>query len=415
MRGNELLQELVGFGVLNFWITAALGLAWAMAWLFRRHAAMRHLIRLIALMALPAIPVLAYLSPPHYPVRVRLPDAVSAVARSFVAQRPVVRSTDRPPVMSDGTKPDPGMTRHRRKGTNWRLISIALVGVWAGGILVFALRPLVALFGLRRLYRNSEAGHLTAVDRSALEARIGLRRAWELRVDKAAAATTAMTWGFMRPVVLLPSDAPSWSEDRHRAVLLHELAHVQRADSLTQVLTYGVCALYWFHPGVWLTASAMRQDAEAAADDTVLRSGMKPSIYAYELMQMVRQLSGRHAGSGLVSVSFLRRSKIETRICAIVDKEFERGGVSWRNAQILLALSAMVVATMLIARPSVSVAVRLEKPQVMRAVDRPQRRGPHHSGRTSVAFILAEKLPFRAPALARLRARWAHFAAQKLL
>ena len=65
MRGNELLQALVGFGVLNFWITVALGLAWAMAWVFRRHAAMRHLIRLTALMALPAIPVLAYVSPPH--------------------------------------------------------------------------------------------------------------------------------------------------------------------------------------------------------------------------------------------------------------------------------------------------------------------------------------------------------------
>lgn len=371
MRGNELLQALVGFAVLNFWITAALGLAWAMARLFRRHAAMRHLIRLTALMALPAIPVLAYLSPPHYPLRVRLPVTVSDVARSFVAQKPVVHSTDRPPVMSDGTRPDPATPRHRRKVTHWRLIGIALVGVWAFGVLVFALRPLVAILGLGRLYRNSEAGHLTAIDRSALDEHIGLKRPWELRFDKAGAATTAMTWGFARPVVLLPGHAMQWPEDRHRAVLLHELAHAQRADSLTQILTYFVCALYWFHPGVWLTASAMRQDAEGAADDTVLRSGVKPSIYAYELMQMARQSSGRHAGPGLVSVSFLRRSKIETRISAIVDKELQREGVSWRNAQILLALSALIVAAMLMSRPSVSVSVRSEKPRFMHAADRP--------------------------------------------
>lgn len=370
MRGNELLQALVGFGVLNFWITAALGLAWAMAWVFRRHAAMRHLIRLTALMALPAIPVLAYVSPPHYPLRVPLPVTVSNVARSFVAQKRITHSTDRPRAMSDGTRADPGMPLRRRKATNWRLIGIALVGVWAGGALIFALRPLVAIFGLRRLYRNSEPGRLTAADRSALEKHIGLTRPWELRFDTAGAATTAMTWGFARPVVLLPSDAPIWSDDRHRAALLHELAHAQRADSLTQVLTYCVCALYWFHPGVWLTASAMRQDAEGAADDTVLRSGVKPSIYAYELMQMARQLSGQRAGSGLASVSFLRRSKIETRISAIVDKELERGGVSWRNAQILLALSALIVAAMLISRPSVSVSLRSEKPHVMRAAHR---------------------------------------------
>lgn len=380
MRGNELLQQLVGFAVLNFWITAALGLAWAMAWLFRRHAAMRHLIRLTALMALLAIPVLAHLSPPHYPLRVRLPTAVSHVAHSFVAQKPVLHSTGRPPVGSGEARPDPGRTRHRSKATNWRLIGIALVGVWAGGVLVFAVRPLVGVLGLRRLYRNSEPGRLISPNQSALGEHIGLKRPWELRFDKAAAAATAMTWGFVRPVVLLPSDAPTWSEDRHRAVLLHELAHVQRADSLTQILTYCVCALYWFHPGVWLTASAMRQDAEGAADDTVLRSGVKPSIYAYELMQMARQSRTQHARSGLVSVSFLRRSKIETRISAIVDKELDRRGVSWRNAQAVLALSALIVAGMLILRPSVSVSVGSEKPGLHACI------GP---------IIGAQPLPFR--------------------
>jgi beta-lactamase regulating signal transducer with metallopeptidase domain len=390
MRGNELLQRLVGFAVLNFWITAALGFAWAMAWLFRRHAAMRHLIRLTALIALLAIPVLAHLSPPHYPLQVRLPAAVSDVARSFVAKKPILHAADQPPITSDGTKPDPGRTRHPSKATNWRLIGIALVSVWAGGVLVFALRPLIGIFGLRRLYRNSEPGHLMSFHQSALGAHIGLKRPWELRIDKAAAATTAMTWGFLKPIVLLPSDAPEWSEDRHRAVLLHELAHVQRADSLTQILTYCICALYWFHPGVWLTASAMRQDAEGAADNTVLRSGVKPSIYAYELMQMARQSCTRHARSGLVSVSFLRRSKIETRISAIVDKELDRRGVSWRNALVTLALSVLIVAGMLILRPSVSVSVGSEKPELHACI------GP---------IVAARPLPFRTD-VCRLLSAW---------
>lgn len=388
MRGSELLQQLVGFAVLNVWITAALGLAWAMAWLFRRHAAMRHLIRLTALMALLALPVLASLSPPRHSVRVRLPTAVSHAARAFVAQNRVVHSTDRQPATPDQARADAGMLRHRRTATNWRLIRVALVGLWAGGVLVFALRPLLAIFGLRRLYRNSQPGHLPAVDRSALDRQIGLKRPWELRVDKTAMAATAMTWGFVRPVVLLPSDAPAWSEDRHRAVLLHELAHVSRADSLTQILAYCICVLYWFHPGVWLTASAMRQDAEAAADDAVLRSGVKPSIYAYELMQMVRQSRGQHAGSGLASVAFLRRSKIEARIGAIVDKKLERQGVSWRNAQILLASSALIVAGVLISRPSVSVSVRWDKPDVIRTADRPPPRGVRHFDRTSMVYRL---------------------------
>src|SRR5207247_5686521 len=44
-----------------------------------------------------------------------------------------------------------------------------------------------------------------------------------------------LTWGIFRPVIVLPSDATDWPEDRRRIVLSHELAHIARNDWLLQI------------------------------------------------------------------------------------------------------------------------------------------------------------------------------------
>ena len=45
-----------------------------------------------------------------------------------------------------------------------------------------------------------------------------------------------MTSGLLRPLLLLCRQARLWEVERRRVVLLHELAHVRRADWLTLVL-----------------------------------------------------------------------------------------------------------------------------------------------------------------------------------
>ena len=72
-----------------------------------------------------------------------------------------------------------------------------------------------------------------------------------VRVLHSAETPMPLTWGILRPVVLLPADAARWSRARLSAVLLHELTHVRRRDVLAQAIAQLACCLYWFHPAVW--------------------------------------------------------------------------------------------------------------------------------------------------------------------
>ncbi len=77
--------------------------------------------------------------------------------------------------------------------------------------------------------------------------------------------------GFLRPRLLLPSGLSGKLEhDELRCILLHELAHLKRADIAVYWLTGLLQALHWFNPLVWHAFYRMRQDAEAACDALVL-------------------------------------------------------------------------------------------------------------------------------------------------
>ena len=113
-----------------------------------------------------------------------------------------------------------------------------------------------------------------------------------------------MTWGVLYPKVLLPEESEQWPEDRRSVVLLHELAHAQRWDYLTHLITRLVCALYWFNPLVWLAARRMIAERERACDDIVLRHGAEPADYAEQVLEISAGLSmGWFAGFNGVAMA----------------------------------------------------------------------------------------------------------------
>jgi len=67
--------------------------------------------------------------------------------------------------------------------------------------------------------------------------------------------TTPMLCGWLKPAILMPEGSRSWSSERTRLALAHELAHHHRHDNRTALIAIAAQARYWFHPLIWwLTA-----------------------------------------------------------------------------------------------------------------------------------------------------------------
>jgi len=164
--------------------------------------------------------------------------------------------------------------------------------------------------------------------------RLGLAR--PVSLVESAAVPVAVTSGWRRPLLLIGRAARSWAVERKRVVLLHELAHVKRADWPALLLAELAVAVYWFHPAAWVLGRRVRRDAEQACDDLVLASGTKPSVYAGHLLGIFRALhSPAHPVAPALAI--VRPSHFEERLRAILDPVSARGAASGVTARLAAA------------------------------------------------------------------------------
>jgi uncharacterized protein (TIGR03435 family) len=131
-------------------------------------------------------------------------------------------------------------------------------------------------------------------------------------------------------------DATEWpSEDLERAIV-HELEHVRRRDWVSQCFTRVVCAVYWFHPLVWIAHQALRLEAERACDDAVLQRA-EATDYADQLVGLAKRLRAAHRQPLMAMAD---RRDLAARVRALLDGHQARGRAG--TAVIVLACLACV-------------------------------------------------------------------------
>ena len=222
---------------------------------------------------------------------------------------------------------------------NWSLI---LLAVWVLGALLVVLRLAHGL-GRLRAGPGAAAAARGPGTRRLLERLIpdlGLQR--PVRVLRSEHLDVPITWGWLRPVALLPAASDTWSSERRRIVLLHELLHVRYADWPVQVAAQLACALYWFHPLTWLAARRLQVEREQACDESVLVRGTRPSEYATHLLEIAGAMAPG-AASPAMGLSMAHRRELERRLLTMLNRRRPIRRTFLPVAGAILCMSALVV------------------------------------------------------------------------
>ncbi|MGZ5986055.1 MAG: M56 family metallopeptidase [Caulobacteraceae bacterium] len=294
--------------------------AWLLAKAWRRSAASRRLVWVTAFAMLLAMPLLALVAPSL--AVITLPPAPPAPA---VLQAPVPA----PEAPAAGS------------GFGWfDLIPLAGL-IWLAGVAKLAAEHLLALVRLELMRRNAIA--------------------WPLPIPVPAPGCQLlvsedcpgpMTWGVLRPVIMLPDEALDWPWERLVTVLRHETAHVRRRDGLAQALALLACALYWPNPLVWGAARALRRECELAADDAVIASGMRPSDYAGQLLELAAEWRERRLTT--TGLAMAAPPALSQRVQSILSTDAIRTGATPMDTLKLALLGGVATAALVLARPSVA-------------------------------------------------------------
>lgn len=354
LRSSALSSDLLAVAALvTLKATLILAAAALLAWALRRAtAAARHLVWCSAVAALLLLPLLS----------LSLPDwRVEMWSAAETAPEVLAVAPEAEPAPELAAPAEAAPARALLPGVEAPSASAAPLGwrewaalAWGIGAALVLLRLVAGQLGLRQLRRRARP-----TDPSfrwlarELAAGLGLSRSVEMLRSRG--ATMPMTWGVVRPTVLLPAEADGWPLERRRAVLLHELAHVKRLDCLTQTLAVVCCALFWFHPGVWWAARRMRVEREAACDDAVLAAGVRPSEYALQLLEVARAYRGAGALQS-AAVAMARPSHLEGRMLAVLDAARRRSGPARRTSLLAMITVAALLLPVSALRPAARAA-----------------------------------------------------------
>jgi beta-lactamase regulating signal transducer with metallopeptidase domain len=193
-------------------------------------------------------------------------------------------------------------------------VTSLLLALWLAGTLACWSMAALRLGRLSRLLRTVPpvtAELAQRIDR--LSAQLGLKQRPRAYLVPGVMPPMLLVLGRSSQLLLPATLWERLDSTQRDTLLLHELAHLRRADHRVRWLELVVLGLYWWHPVAWWACRALRDAEEACCDAWVLWAAPEAGpAYAATLVETVAYLSGAPAAlpagaSGAGPVRLIKR------------------------------------------------------------------------------------------------------------
>ena len=209
------------------------------------------------------------------------------------------------------------------------------VFVWRNEYLLYllaagaALRMIWIAFGLLRLRRYRRHARAMAPPVAPFEQ---TRVRWYISDS----ISSPVTFGWLRPAILLPPRVMGLPGTLREAIACHELIHVRRRDWLFVLAEELIRSVLWFHPAIWFALSRIQLAREQAVDlETVHLTGDRDRYLDALVAVAAQRLRPDLAPAPL----FLKKRHLATRVAALLHSGIKEARMS--KSRIIASFTAV--------------------------------------------------------------------------
>ena len=239
--------------------------------------------------------------------------------------------------------------------------------LWLAGIVVMSLRALGGWYLVQSRHRLDTLPVGGDLLRRCQRLQCRMAVASPVRFLLSRRINVPMVIGWLRPVILIPVSATlGLTPQQLDALILHELAHIRRLDTVTNILLVAVETILFYHPAVWWVSRQVRVEREHCCDDFAVSACGDAGVYVEALTSLETwKATGRMALAA-------NGGKLKDRVARLLNAQVEASRFSL-SAVTGLALLGLVAASVAVAQtqaPQASSAYPStdKKPVVLRPI-----------------------------------------------